>query len=325
MKRDISIDLIKFLAALLITNSHMGLLYGKYNVLATGGCIGDTLFFFCSGFTLFLKPLGGANLFFNWYKRRINRIFPSVVAVAILGSIFFGTHNDILNIILHGGEIIKGGGWFIPCILLYYIALFFVGVFLINKMWIVFAGVIIGTIIWYFSGISDCTLYGDYIRWLLFFDFMLLGSKVGMSKEQIKIRPVKDVIMLFMSVVLFYVFFILSIKIKNLGYLELASLPPLFGIMYYLYKAGSCMWVKKIYNSKVGNLIIRVIGGLTLEIYLVQNYLFTDKMNDIFPLNIIIMFILIFVAAYLARCFARIISQTFKEDKYNWSKVISLY
>lgn len=35
--RDISIDILKFVAVLLITNSHMGLLYGKYSVLATGG------------------------------------------------------------------------------------------------------------------------------------------------------------------------------------------------------------------------------------------------------------------------------------------------
>ena len=35
--RDISIDILKFVAVLLITNSHMDLLYGKYSVLATGG------------------------------------------------------------------------------------------------------------------------------------------------------------------------------------------------------------------------------------------------------------------------------------------------
>ena len=35
-KRDISIDILKFFAVLLITNSHMELLYGKYSLLATG-------------------------------------------------------------------------------------------------------------------------------------------------------------------------------------------------------------------------------------------------------------------------------------------------
>lgn len=37
MKRDISIDILKFFAVLLITNGHMKLLYGKYSALATGG------------------------------------------------------------------------------------------------------------------------------------------------------------------------------------------------------------------------------------------------------------------------------------------------
>lgn len=42
--RDISIDILKCIAAIAITNSHMELLYGKYDVLATGGAIGDVFF-----------------------------------------------------------------------------------------------------------------------------------------------------------------------------------------------------------------------------------------------------------------------------------------
>ena len=44
--RNHTIDILKFLAAILITNSHMDVLYpGKFSVLATGGAIGDALFF----------------------------------------------------------------------------------------------------------------------------------------------------------------------------------------------------------------------------------------------------------------------------------------
>ena len=67
-ERNVGIDVLKFLAIILITNSHMELLYGKYNALATGGAIGNALFFFCSGFTLFLKPINGIKDFPNWYK-----------------------------------------------------------------------------------------------------------------------------------------------------------------------------------------------------------------------------------------------------------------
>lgn len=55
-KRNVGIDFLKFMAALLVVNSHIDIMYGKYSMLATGGTIGDILFFFCSGYTLFLKP-----------------------------------------------------------------------------------------------------------------------------------------------------------------------------------------------------------------------------------------------------------------------------
>lgn len=36
-QRDVSIDILKFFAVLLITNSHMDALYAKFSMLATGG------------------------------------------------------------------------------------------------------------------------------------------------------------------------------------------------------------------------------------------------------------------------------------------------
>lgn len=51
-KRFYFIDILKFLAIVLIVNSHMEPAYGKYAYLASGGAIGLALFFFCSGFTL---------------------------------------------------------------------------------------------------------------------------------------------------------------------------------------------------------------------------------------------------------------------------------
>ena len=71
-ERDISIDVIKFFAVLFIINSHADMCYPKYSALATGGAIGDTLFLFCSGYTLFW---GSMKRFDNWYKRLVNRFF----------------------------------------------------------------------------------------------------------------------------------------------------------------------------------------------------------------------------------------------------------
>ena len=61
-------------------------------------------------------------------------------------------------------------------------------------------------------------------------------------------------------------------------------------------------------------------------IYLVQYALFTDKMNHLFPLNLLIMLVIIIAAAYvLLRCMARIFAQTFKAEDYNWREVFKPY
>ena len=83
-RRDISIDILKFFAVFLIINSHADMCYPKYSILATGGAIGDCLFLFASGYTLFWKqPIR----FDNWYKRRISRIYPSAIVCALVGAL----------------------------------------------------------------------------------------------------------------------------------------------------------------------------------------------------------------------------------------------
>lgn len=321
-ERNISVDFLKFFAALLITNSHMGMLYGDYSFLATGGTIGDVLFFFCSGFTIFSKPMNGLLEFPNWYKKRINRIYPTIIATAILGSLFFNTQTDIVEIILAKKY------WFVPCIMLYYIAIFFIGSYFKDKFIPIFLLIALGTAVWFYflCQMPGFSIYGGhYIRWFLFFDFMLLGAKIGSMKDKIKSKPILDAFMIIACIMMFYTLLILGIRMDNLVFLQYLSILPLLGTVYYFYKFGTSKFVEKIYHNKIGNFVIRFISGLCLEIYLVQEYLFTDKMNHLFPLNILIMFVIIFIAAYLTRCLSRFISQTFKDGNYNYKKIIDLY
>lgn len=83
----------------------MAHLYVKFSALATGGAIGDVFFFFCSGFTLFLSK---QRRFDNYYKRRINRIYPTVFMWALLASVLFNNKDNMQEII------IWGGGWLLP-------------------------------------------------------------------------------------------------------------------------------------------------------------------------------------------------------------------
>lgn len=304
----------------------MDLLYVKWTFLSTGGSIGDALFFFISGFTLLLKPIDGIRQFPNWYKKRITRIYPSVFAVAIISCLFFNSHADIIHIITHGGR------WFVSCIMIFYIFIYFIGAYAKN---IIIAFEILVAIL---TGLCFCTDFGkdiflaeshsiyashNSIRWLVYFIFMLFGAHIGMIKDKLS-HHWSDILLLIGNIIVFYLCFILGIRLQTLSFLQYISIAPMLGILFYAYKVFSKDKVKTILSKRYIGGIITFIGGLCLEIYLVQFYLFTDKMNAIFPLNIIIMFLIILAVAYATRCLARIILQTFQEQSYDWKKIIEI-
>ena len=319
-KRDIGIDILKFIAVLFITNSHMELLYGKYSVLATGGAIGDVLFFFASGFTLFMKPLKDVRTFPDWYKRRINRIYPTVFAVAVIECTFWDVHHDINYIILYGG------GWFVSCIMIYYVVIYFIGIWMRQQAkWLIVA-VSLSAFAWFLMIERDFpfNMYGyHYLKWLVYFNFMLLGAILGGA--EIKGHSIRDLCFALIGIAGFYAFYIIPQKVESLEMLEIVSFVPLLFAVYHLYRWGNSPFANRIFQNKRCQFVIRFIGGLCLEIYLIQGCLFTDRWNSLFPLNLVMMFVVIVVAAYMTRCLSRFISQTFKESPYDWKAIINVY
>lgn len=177
--RDISIDIVKFLAVFLIINSHADMCCPKFDALATGGAIGDALFLFCSGYTLFW---GSIKRFDNWYKMRINRIYPSVFAclliAAALGSVKFSslTWQNL------------GGGEFVIAIMACYVFLYAVQRWFINRIPLVIAlaGVVTLVAYWFFPYKYDVGSKGIYgitteFRWIPYFVMMLIGAWIGLK------------------------------------------------------------------------------------------------------------------------------------------------
>lgn len=325
-RRDLSIDILKCFAAIIITNSHMEILYHPYDFLATGGAIGDALFFFSSGYTLFL---GRGGNFFNWYKRRINRIYPTIFSWTLIASVLCLGHWHERNIF---DVVISGGGWFVSCIMFYYALLWFIRRYAMDKFIIITSIWTCIILIWFFVfGLeehSNNNIYGfTYFKWCHFFLFMLLGAIMGRKVANGKKHTsfISCIIKLSLCVIGFYGFFYFKKYNNILCYIQLLSLIPLIGICYYFFLLCNTKKLMIVLNHKIYGAIIKFIGSLCLEIYLVQYSLFTNKMNSIFPLNLIIMFFIIIIAAYILRCIARFWSQTFKDEDYNWSSIIKLY
>ena len=153
-ERNISVDILKCIAAIIITNSHMDALYPNFKSLATGGAIGDAFFFFCTGFTLFLGRLGR---FDNWYKRRLNRIYPTIFAWAIIRAFLFHSDSGMKHAIL------SGSGWIVSCIMLYYIALYFIQRYMMAHLKWILGMVIVACAGWFMMANTpnNYNMYGE--------------------------------------------------------------------------------------------------------------------------------------------------------------------
>lgn len=317
---------MKFLAAIFITNSHMVSLYPeKVSMLATGGAIGDALFFFCSGFCLMM---GNSSDFFNWYKRRINRIFPTIFAVALIGMMFRGADPTLKQVI------INGGGWFVKAILLFYVFFWFVKRFLSDKLWIAFAidiTIVLVWFIWFWDKNVFILADATYLRWPGYFIMMLMGAAMN-SFLQEQTEDYKEgsgwlYLGLFFVLLLFYYGYQLIWDCYPiLKDFQVVLIPALMGIIYVIFKLCSKEKVLKIYQNKYLHWALYGISACCLEIYLSGGWSFNVGRDLIrfFPFNIIVTFLLIFIVAYIVKVFSNFLSQTFKTEKYDWKSMVKL-
>ena len=318
-EKNLSIELLKFFAVILVFNSHLDSLYGEYRMLATGGAIGDALFFFSSGFTLFLGRFGR---FDNWYKRRIKRIYPSLIALSLFLSVL-NTDMTISTIVFRAG-----GYWFINCIMVYYIILYFVRKYCIRKPLVPFLITTIVVLVFYcFEDSSTMFMYkGTYFRRLYFFFFMLAGAYIGNESYKLISKPLKDVVMLLISLVVFYGVSYIAGNNTVIAHMQVLTLIPLMGVVIYTYKLCCINGVAGFLKTRFG-LCVRFIASICLESYIVWvalRPLVTIYIVDWFPLSLLIAFITTVVVAYIIRCLGRIISQIFEKEDFDWRAIIKI-
>lgn len=321
-QREYAIDFLKFFAALLITNSHLDLFEPAYS-LATGGSIGDVLFLFCSGYTLFMGSMGR---FDNWYKRRLNRIFPPVICWGIISAFCFGVRNTIDDVI------VEGGGWFVQCILLYYFFAYPIRKYATKYLWSIFVGVSVVVCVWFFliSRGETFSFYGwNYCKWAAFFLFFLQGAKIGLQSSSVlspRLGFWSSLSALLGCTIVWYGMLYLQQKYQMSDVIQLFTLLPLLGISYFFFQWCKSALMEALFNSRFLNPVFRGIGGLCFEIYLVQYTLFHNVQLPIsYPFNILIMWILILIWAYVLHIFSNFFKQTIREDNYDWKNIFSIY
>ena len=128
---------------------------------------------------------------------------------------------------------------------------------------------------------------------------------MGISQREYKYHFVWDGLKLIGCVVAFYALYAFK-DIAVYNKFQMLTWIPLLGTVFYFFKLCNSDFMKKAYHHCTVGWIIKLV---------------TDKMNAVFPLNLIVMFAIIVFAAYILRCSARLFAQTFKDMDYDWRAV----
>lgn len=313
-KRNVAVDFVKFIATLLVLNSHMGICYGPYAALATGGGIGDALFFFISGFTLFM---GKKMDCVNWYKRRINRIYPTILAMGLVATLVFRTEHSFLAVMTSTDY------WFLRCILVCYLLLYPIIRYGWNLKVCTSISIILVLVAYFFMyDFQGQMFYGvnNHFRWIFYFSIMLIGGIIYSENNEIRYSKWHIPAMLF-CVVLWYGVNYMARKNSDLA---IISYIPLVGICYFVYTIGKAPWIERLFETKICGNILFIVGSLCLENYMIQKYIFTDALNHLFPLNIPIIMLLVLISAYILHVLSGVIGQVFDSKQFDW-KALFLY
>jgi hypothetical protein len=172
-------DVLRVLAILLITNSHLDALY-PIPGLASGGALGNSLFFMLSGLGLSLsnKASEYGNIF-KWIFYRLSRIYPPLWVVLFCQVVFFHLKQP-KNIFEYGYHIFYPTDfWFISALVCFYVLTYPILRFNMQR-WVhcIILVLMIPYFLIYF-GVLDLHHFSveskGYFKWIFYYQVMLFG------------------------------------------------------------------------------------------------------------------------------------------------------
>lgn len=312
------IYLLKFIATFLITNSHFGSLYPPgLSFLGTGGMTGNALFFFCSGYTLYLSiqkctRQQNPRPFWKWYAKRLMRIYPSLWIFRLCSALFLSETFTWINFIWPGY-------WFLNAILLIYPVFYFIVNYLSEHLLIIMGLIylmLIGSFFYLTTPetgfiIERTSASGNFHCYYLFI-VMLLGSLIAKKGNTLKFKFKQDSVLLFLAITFYYGFKGMII-VRFLWYAQL--LLPLFliAVIFYFYKVSySCIRQGYFSNPALSKKII-YIAGLTLDIYIIQFSCIKFASQYSFPVGYILALVLILTGAILLHTISDYVFNLFRK------------
>lgn len=273
-----STNFLRALAIVLVVNSHMDRFYPPdLTVLATGGMIGNTLFFMLSACGLLVSMRAHPRAFGEWYARRILRIYPSVWATIVLLGFPIGIYAGSIglnNLLEQMGKFFYPPFWFLQALLIYYGVIFFIiREFSYKRLALVSIPTVTIYALYYIFllDLGKWSIEETPFKLIYYFLVMLWGIYLGSQSERLQFKGPWDVAGLILSV-----FFIYGHKyLMHRGLLmplqfvqHLASFP----MLYFGLKVAKSDFIRHtIMGSRYIGKAAAFVSGMTLELFIVNN------------------------------------------------------
>lgn len=302
----IDTDLLRFIAIVFITNSHLDVLY-PIKEMGVGGSIGNSFFFMLSGYGLWVSHQKNKLSLLNWYGRRILRIYPTFFLVTLVFAVIYdGAWNQWLVSDYIEHMFWPNYYWFISAMMVFYVFMYVLLQFGIKAIFIAAVFLIFGYI--YYYNQLDLSIFiiesAGYFKWLFYAGMMLLGCFLAFYKKQLLVfmELRKTIGILFFTLVLYGVLKIIIHKGISTEFQFLLHLLT-FPIVVFSFRIFADEKIKQWALSNVLTPAFVFVGSLALEIYLIQGYIYVNDnlQKIIFPFNVIVFWLFVIVLAYIIK------------------------
>lgn len=308
------INILKCLGILLIVNSHMDNIY-PVSSLATGGAIGNALFFLCSGYCLNEIK----DTFFVWYRKRLIRIYPLTwaitLALLLIGYIKISAPFDVIKYFIYPTNY-----WFIGAIAIFYLIYYFVIKSDYNK-YLFYSMLVISVILYgitYFVNDTSKWIVEDNIitRYIFYFWVMVLGGYL--RRKNITIDKIK----LWHPLICVIIYFALKfLMLKSELFMNLQFITQLITyiivILLLLYLKNKEDYLKKEDTIFKKGFIksVNYFSSLSLEIYLIHipAMYYCSKIS--FPVNFITLIVITLLLSSIVNYIFKLIFSQFKKRR----------
>lgn len=272
---------LRFVAILLITNSHLDKLY-PVSALSTGGQLGNSLFFMLSGFGLAASYRKKGDVFWPWLQRRLSRIYPSVLlislsAAVISGAVFEWSVVDYVRHLLWPTEY-----WFVAAIVCFYVPFYWLMRLRQKNVFLWLIGLLFLPYFYFYLTSLDLSHFsieaGGYFKWIFYFQVMLLGG--FLANRDVAAKPIVSVGWNTVLLGLFSLaYFGIKLMVAKGVMTELQFLIHwlTFPLMVFSLFAMDTRLVKETIMKSVAAPFIALVAGATLEIYLLQKYVYGNS------------------------------------------------